>query len=57
MRYHSLQFIDLYTFNFAYVGGRATGDDAGSILLAGPNWTGEKPEAVRAVIRSETEFS
>jgi hypothetical protein len=23
-RYYSLQFIDMYTFNFAYVGGRAT---------------------------------
>ena len=24
-RYYSLQFIDLYTYNFAYVGSRATG--------------------------------
>jgi hypothetical protein len=35
-RYYSLQFIDMYTFNFAYVGSRATGNDAGSYLLAGP---------------------
>ena len=46
-RYYSLQFIDMYTFNFAYVGSRATGNDAGSYLLAGPNWKGEKPEASR----------
>jgi hypothetical protein len=28
-RYYSLQFIDMYTFNFAYVGSRATGNDPG----------------------------
>ena len=56
-RYYSLQFIDLYTFNFAYVGSRATGNDAGNFLLAGPDWKGEKPEGIKAVIRSETEFA
>jgi len=55
-RYYSLQFIDMYTFNFAYVGSRATGNEAGSFLLAGPNWRGEKPEGVKEVIRSETDF-
>jgi hypothetical protein len=40
-RYYSLQFIDMYTFNFAYVGSRATGNDGGSYLLAGPNWKGD----------------
>src|ERR1700733_482674 len=42
-RYYSLQFIDLYTFNFAYVGSRATGSDAGSFLLVGPRWNGSTP--------------
>jgi hypothetical protein len=46
-RYYSLQFIDLYTFNFAYVGSRATGNEAGNYLLAGPGWKGEKPDGVR----------
>lgn len=55
-RYYSLQFIDLYTFNYAYVGSRATGSEAGSYLLAGPGWRGEKPEGIKAVIRSETEL-
>src|SRR5262249_22317435 len=55
-RYYSLQFIDAYTFNFAYVGSRATGNDAGSYLLAGPNWKGEKP-ADGDVLRSETDFA
>ena len=56
-RYYSLQFIDMYTFNFAYVGSRATGNDAGKFLLAGPNWRGGKPPGIKAVIRSETEFA
>ena len=56
-RYYSIQFIDMYTFNFAYVGSRATGNGAGSFLLAGPDWNGTKPANVKAVIRSETEFA
>ncbi len=56
-RYYSLQFIDMNTFNFAYVGSRATGSGAGNFLLAGPNWQGETPEGVKEVIRSETDFA
>lgn len=56
-RYYSLQFIDQYTFNFAYVGSRATGNEAGSFLLAGPSWNGRKPPGVKSVIRCETDFA
>ena len=56
-RYYSLQFIDLYTHNFAYVGSRTTGNDAGNYLLAGPRWKGETPANIRQVIRCETEFA
>ncbi len=56
-RYYSLQFIDMYTFNFAYVGSRATGNGAASYLLAGPKWNGKKPKGIKSVIRSETEFA
>ena len=45
----------MYTFNFAYVGSRATGNSAGNFLLAG-RWGGEEPDGIKAVIRSETEF-
>jgi hypothetical protein len=55
-RYFSIQLIDAYTFNFAYIGSRATGNGGGSYLVAGPNWKGEKPSGVKEVIRSETEF-
>jgi hypothetical protein len=56
-RYYSLQFIDMYTFNFAYVGGHATGNGAGSFMLIGPRWSGETPPGIKSVIRSETDFA
>ena len=56
-RYYSLQFIDAYTFNFAYVGSRTTGYEAGSYLLAGPRWTGQAPAGIDGVIRCETDFA
>jgi hypothetical protein len=55
-RYISVQFTDAYTFNFAYVGTRTTGNDGGSFLVAGPNWKGQTPKGVKEVIRSETEL-
>lgn len=53
-RYYSLQFIDAYTHNYVYVGSRATGNGAQNYLLAGPEWKGQQPAGVEAVIRSET---
>jgi hypothetical protein len=55
-RYFSVQFIDLYTHNFDYLGSRATGNGGGSFLIAGPGWKGETPKGVTKVIRSETEI-
>ncbi|WP_445169259.1 DUF1254 domain-containing protein [Mycolicibacterium sp. Dal123E01] len=55
-RYYSLQFVDGYTANFAYVGSRATGNDGGTYLLAGPGWDGPTPQGIDQVIRSDTEF-
>jgi hypothetical protein len=55
-RYFSVQLIDLYTHNFDYIGSRATGNDGGSFLIAGPGWKGETPKGVKKVIRAETEL-
>ena len=55
-RYYSLQFIDGYTHNFAYVGTRATGNKPGRYLVAGPSFKGQKPAGVDQVIQSETEL-
>ena len=52
----SVQLIDQYTFNFAYLGSRATGNDGGSFLVAGPGWKGSKPDGIKQVIQSETEM-
>ncbi len=56
-RYYSFQFIDLYTHNFAYVGSRATGPEAGNYLIAGPGWSGETPARIDGILRSETDFA
>jgi hypothetical protein len=56
-RYYSLQFINGYTNNIAYVGSRTTGNGGGKYLFAGPGWQGDKPEGVDEVIRSDTELN
>ena len=54
-RYFSVQLIDAYTYNFAYIGSRTTGNDGGSYVLAGPGWDGDKPAGITEVIRSDTD--
>jgi hypothetical protein len=56
-RYYTGQMIDLYTFNFAYLGTRRYGNDGGAFLIAGPGWQGETPKGIKAAVRSETEFA
>jgi hypothetical protein len=56
-RYYSLQFVNGYTNNFAYLGSRTTGNGGGKYLLAGPNWKGDKPEGINEVIRSDTDLA
>lgn len=56
-RYYSAQFIDLYTYNFAYAGSRSTGNEGGNFLLAGPDWKGTAPAGTKAVIHCETQLA
>jgi hypothetical protein len=56
-RYYSVQLIDLYTFNFGYIGTRATGNGGGKYLIAGPGWTGTDPAGIVKAIPCETEFA
>ena len=51
-RYYSVQLVDRNTFNYGYIGSRATGNDAGDYLVAGPSWKGEKPAGIKKVFRS-----
>ncbi len=55
-RYYVVQLVDLYTFNFDYLGSRTTGNGGGRFLIAGPGWKGPKPEGIKKVVRSETEI-
>ncbi|MDM0015581.1 DUF1254 domain-containing protein [Variovorax sp. J22P168] len=55
-RYYVQQWVDLFTYNFAYVGSRATGNGAGDYLIAGPKWKGPTPPGIREVFRSESDI-
>ena len=50
-RYYVMQWIDLFTQNFAYIGVRSTGFGAGSYMIAGPKWKGKKPDGVKAGVQ------
>lgn len=53
-RYYSVQLVDIYTHNFAYLGTRTTGNQGGVFLIVGPYWQGDVPSSVDQVIRSES---
>lgn len=55
-RYYALQLNDLNTYNFGYVGTRATGSEAGSYMVVGPRWIGVTPAGIKKVFRSTTDF-
>jgi len=56
-RYYSVQLCDGNTFNYGYIGSRATGNDAGDYLVVGPDWQGQTPAGIKQVFRSSTQFS
>ena len=56
-RYYSVQLCDGNTFNYGYIGSRATGSEAGDYLVVGPDWNGETPAGIKKVFRSTTQFS
>src|SRR5205814_4789438 len=56
-RYFSEMLCDGNTFNYEYVGSRATGRDAGDDLVVGPNWQGATPTGIKKVFQSSTQFS
>lgn len=55
-RYFVLQFVSAWTDNFAYIGHRATGTDAGRYLLVPHAWDGAAPED-RVVVRVPTRIA
>ena len=55
-RYYSVQLIDGNTYNFGYIGTRATGTEAGDYLVVGPDWKGATPAGIKKVFPSTTPF-
>jgi hypothetical protein len=49
-RYYSVQLTDRSDgTNFAYVGTRTTGADAGDFLITGPRWKGAVPQGIAQI--------
>jgi hypothetical protein len=56
-RYYSVMLCDGNTFNYGYIGSRATGSEAGDYMVVGPDWNGATPPGIKKVFRSTTQFS
>jgi hypothetical protein len=56
-RYFSVMLCDGNTYNYGYIGSRATGNEAGEYMVAGPDWKGATPPGIKKVFRSSTQFS
>ncbi|WP_231933238.1 DUF1254 domain-containing protein [Botrimarina mediterranea] len=56
-RYFSVMLCDGNTYNYGYMGSRATGNEPGDYMVVGPDWKGEKPEGIKQVFTSTTPFS
>jgi hypothetical protein len=56
-RYYSVQLIDGNTYNYGYIGSRATGSERGDYLIAGPDWKGTTPPGLKKAFFSTTPFS
>jgi hypothetical protein len=48
-RYYSVQFTDPFDVDFAYIGTRTTGTQAGDYLITGPNWKGQVPSSMTQI--------
>ena len=55
-RYYSVMLCDGNTYNFGYIGSRATGSEPGDYLVVGPGWKGETPTGIKKVFYSTTPF-
>lgn len=56
-RYYAVMLIDGNTYNYGYIGTRATGTESGDYLVVGPDWKGATPTGIKKVFRSTTPFT
>ena len=47
--YYSVQFTDPFDVDFAYVGTRTTGTQAGDYLITGLGWQGSVPQGMKQI--------
>ena len=55
--YYSVMLCDLNSYNYGYIGSRATGNERGNYMVVGPDWEGATPAEINKVFRSSTQFS
>ena len=53
-RYYSVLLCDGNTYNYGYIGSRATGSEAGDYMVVGPDWKGATPPGIKKMFRSST---
>ncbi|UVO26480.1 DUF1254 domain-containing protein [Bradyrhizobium arachidis] len=56
-RYYSVMLCDGNTYNYGYIGSRATGSEPGDYMVVGPDWKGAIPPGIKKVFRSSTQLS
>jgi hypothetical protein len=56
-RYYSVQLVDNSTYNYGYIGTRATGTEAGDYMVVAPGWNGSTPSGIKAVFHCGSPFS
>jgi hypothetical protein len=56
-RYYAVQLEDGNTYNYGYIGSRATGTEPGDYMVVGPDWNGTPPPGIKKAFRSTTQFS
>ena len=56
-RYYAVQLTDANTYNYGYIGSRATGTAAGDYMIVGPDWKGDTPSGIKEVFHSTTPFT
>ncbi len=56
-RYYSVQLIDSSTYNYGYIGSRATGNELGDYMVVGPNFRGDTPAGLKKVFKSSSQHS
>jgi hypothetical protein len=56
-RYYAVMLCDGNTYNYGYIGSRATGNEPGNYMVVGPDWEGEKPAGIKKAFTSTTPFT